>query len=168
MFWCTIVHEPPVLFAKTPGEKGNLHYVQVPSILPRYSKSPHLFGLSPHPSHHPPDVYGKSVVVLDETKQLQCRYATRCMLEGTTDQRGRLHPPQCTTLPSTRIIRCRVVCPQDSIAWFTLDAEPQTFSTANGAMTEWNEVVFTDESRILLQHHDCRIRIWRHRGETSE
>ncbi|GFW80764.1 transposable element Tcb1 transposase [Trichonephila clavipes] len=32
-------------------------------------------------------------------------------------------------------------------------------------VTEWNEVVFTDESRISLQHHDCRIRVWRHRGE---
>ncbi|GFT50491.1 transposable element Tcb1 transposase [Trichonephila clavipes] len=30
---------------------------------------------------------------------------------------------------------------------------------------EWNEVVFTDESRILLQHYDVRIRVWRHRGE---
>ncbi|GFU77241.1 transposable element Tcb1 transposase [Trichonephila clavipes] len=31
-------------------------------------------------------------------------------------------------------------------------------------MAEWNEVVFTDESRICLQHHDGRIRVWRHRG----
>ncbi|GFW40467.1 transposable element Tcb1 transposase [Trichonephila clavipes] len=30
---------------------------------------------------------------------------------------------------------------------------------------EWNEVVFTDESRICLQHHDGRIGVWRHRGE---
>ncbi|GFV65208.1 transposable element Tcb1 transposase [Trichonephila clavipes] len=30
---------------------------------------------------------------------------------------------------------------------------------------EWNEVIFTDESRICLQHHDGRIRVWRHRGE---
>ncbi|GFX07588.1 transposable element Tcb1 transposase [Trichonephila clavipes] len=30
---------------------------------------------------------------------------------------------------------------------------------------EWNEVVFTDESLICLQHHDGRIRVWRHRGE---
>ncbi|GFW21184.1 transposable element Tcb1 transposase [Trichonephila clavipes] len=30
---------------------------------------------------------------------------------------------------------------------------------------EWNEVVFTDESRICLQHPDGRIRVWRHRGE---
>ncbi|GFV83574.1 transposable element Tcb1 transposase [Trichonephila clavipes] len=26
---------------------------------------------------------------------------------------------------------------------------------------EWSEVVFTDESRICLQHHDGRIRVWR-------
>ncbi|GFV53829.1 transposable element Tcb1 transposase [Trichonephila clavipes] len=32
-------------------------------------------------------------------------------------------------------------------------------------VAEWNEVVFTDESRISLQHHDGRIRVWRHRGE---
>ncbi|GFU86583.1 transposable element Tcb1 transposase [Trichonephila clavipes] len=31
--------------------------------------------------------------------------------------------------------------------------------------TEWNEVVFTDESRICLQHHNGRIRVWRHRGD---
>ncbi|GFS73309.1 transposable element Tcb1 transposase [Trichonephila clavipes] len=30
---------------------------------------------------------------------------------------------------------------------------------------EWNEVVFIDESRICLQHHDGRIRVWRHHGE---
>ncbi|GFW37909.1 transposable element Tcb1 transposase [Trichonephila clavipes] len=30
---------------------------------------------------------------------------------------------------------------------------------------EWNEVAFTDESCICLQHHDGRIRVWRHRGE---
>ncbi|GFY05426.1 transposable element Tc1 transposase [Trichonephila clavipes] len=30
---------------------------------------------------------------------------------------------------------------------------------------EWNEVVFTDESSICLQHHDGRIRVWRHHGE---
>ncbi|GFW85328.1 transposable element Tcb1 transposase [Trichonephila clavipes] len=32
-------------------------------------------------------------------------------------------------------------------------------------VAEWNEVVFTDESRICVQHHDRRIRVWRHRGE---
>ncbi|UYV80976.1 hypothetical protein LAZ67_19002333 [Cordylochernes scorpioides] len=29
--------------------------------------------------------------------------------------------------------------------------------------SEWNEVVITDESRFCLQHHDGRIRVWRHR-----
>ncbi|GFY23628.1 transposable element Tcb1 transposase [Trichonephila clavipes] len=30
---------------------------------------------------------------------------------------------------------------------------------------EWNEVVFTDESCICLQHHNGRFRVWRYRGE---
>ncbi|KFM70456.1 Transposable element Tc1 transposase, partial [Stegodyphus mimosarum] len=30
---------------------------------------------------------------------------------------------------------------------------------------EWNEIVLTDESCFCLQHHDGRIRVWRHRGE---
>ncbi|UYV77406.1 hypothetical protein LAZ67_15000902 [Cordylochernes scorpioides] len=30
---------------------------------------------------------------------------------------------------------------------------------------DWNEIVFTDELRFCLQHHDGRIRVWRHRGE---
>ncbi|GFW71572.1 transposable element Tcb1 transposase [Trichonephila clavipes] len=30
---------------------------------------------------------------------------------------------------------------------------------------DWNEVVFTNESRICLQNHDGWIRVWRHRGE---
>ncbi|GFV21703.1 uncharacterized protein TNCV_164341 [Trichonephila clavipes] len=33
---------------------------------------------------------------------------------------------------------------------------------------EWNEIVFTDESRICLQHHDGRIRVWRLRGDDAE
>ncbi|GFV28568.1 transposable element Tcb1 transposase [Trichonephila clavipes] len=30
---------------------------------------------------------------------------------------------------------------------------------------KWNEVFFTDESRICLLHHDDWIQVWRHRGE---
>ncbi|GFS72595.1 transposable element Tcb1 transposase [Trichonephila clavipes] len=30
---------------------------------------------------------------------------------------------------------------------------------------EWNEFVFTDESRICLHHHDGRIRVWRPPGQ---
>ncbi|GFT56271.1 transposable element Tc1 transposase [Trichonephila clavipes] len=48
-----------------------------------------------------------------------------------------------------------------SIVWSTLDAEPQTWMW----VAEWNEVVFTDQSRICLQLHDGRIRVWRHRGD---
>ncbi|GFY15469.1 transposable element Tcb2 transposase [Trichonephila clavipes] len=29
-------------------------------------------------------------------------------------------------------------------------------------MAEWNELVFTDESRICLHHHDGRIQVWRY------
>ncbi|GFX06168.1 transposable element Tcb1 transposase [Trichonephila clavipes] len=32
-------------------------------------------------------------------------------------------------------------------------------------VAEWNGIVFTDESRICLQHHDSRIRAWRYREE---
>ncbi|GFV56767.1 transposable element Tc1 transposase [Trichonephila clavipes] len=32
-------------------------------------------------------------------------------------------------------------------------------------VAEWKEVVVTDESRICLQHRDCRIRVWRYREE---
>ncbi|GFW35459.1 transposable element Tcb1 transposase [Trichonephila clavipes] len=28
---------------------------------------------------------------------------------------------------------------------------------------EWNDVVFTDESRICLQHQNIRIRVWKYR-----
>ncbi|GFS49401.1 transposable element Tcb1 transposase [Trichonephila clavipes] len=63
------------------------------------------------------------------------RICDRWMQEGMMDRRGRSHPPQCPTSREDR----------------TTD--------------EWNEVVFTDESRICLQHHDGRIQVWRHRGE---
>ncbi|GFU91288.1 transposable element Tcb1 transposase [Trichonephila clavipes] len=32
-------------------------------------------------------------------------------------------------------------------------------------VAEWKEVVLTDKSHIGLQHHDGRIRVWRHHGE---
>ncbi|GFV79049.1 transposable element Tcb1 transposase [Trichonephila clavipes] len=32
-------------------------------------------------------------------------------------------------------------------------------------MAEWNEIVCTDEPKICMQHHDGRIRVWRHHGE---
>ncbi|GFY23745.1 transposable element Tcb1 transposase [Trichonephila clavipes] len=47
------------------------------------------------------------------------RICDRWMQEGTTDRRGRLHPPQCITSPEWSVRKT-------SIAWSTLDAEAQT------------------------------------------
>ncbi|GFT55406.1 transposable element Tcb1 transposase [Trichonephila clavipes] len=33
---------------------------------------------------------------------------------------------------------------------------------------EWKDIIFTDESRICLQHREGRIRVWRHRGERMQ
>ncbi|GFV60997.1 transposable element Tcb1 transposase [Trichonephila clavipes] len=57
-----------------------------------------------------------------------------------------------------------------SIAWSTLTQSHrrlrhQGFDERRMWATEWNIVVFTDKSRICLQHHDVRIRVWRHRGD---
>ncbi|GFW85052.1 HTH_38 domain-containing protein [Trichonephila clavipes] len=50
----------------------------------------------------------KSVVVLDETKPLM-RICDRWRQEGTTDRRGRSHPPQCITSREDRqIVRMAV------------------------------------------------------------
>ncbi|GFU41356.1 uncharacterized protein TNCV_3011731 [Trichonephila clavipes] len=43
----------------------------------------------------------------------------RWMQEGKTNRRGRSHSPQCTTSPEWSVRKT-------SIAWSTLDAEPQT------------------------------------------
>ncbi|GFX49673.1 transposable element Tcb1 transposase [Trichonephila clavipes] len=58
-----------------------------------------------------------------------------------------------------------------SIAWSTFDAKhhrrlrSQCCDERRMWVAEWNEFVVTDESCICLQHHDVRIRVWRHRGE---
>ncbi|GFX10689.1 transposable element Tcb1 transposase [Trichonephila clavipes] len=94
--------------------------------------------------------------------------------EGTTERRGRSHPPQCTTSLSVHIIRRRL---QESglSARRPLLGLPLTqnhrrlcYQWCNERlmwMAGWNEVAFTDESRICLQHLDSRIRVWRHLGE---
>ncbi|GFU97149.1 hypothetical protein TNCV_3130441 [Trichonephila clavipes] len=95
----------------------------------------------------------------------------RWMQEGTTDRRGRSNPPQCTTSREDRQLCCQRVPRKTSIAWSTLDAELQRRLRRQWCderrtwVAEWNEVVLTDESRICLQHHDGRIRVWRHHGE---
>ncbi|UYV77302.1 hypothetical protein LAZ67_15000423 [Cordylochernes scorpioides] len=55
-----------------------------------------------------------------------------------------------------------------SIASSTLDAEPQTSPppmVRRMWTAEWNEIVFTDELRICLQHQDGQILVWRHCGQ---
>ncbi|GFV69135.1 transposable element Tcb1 transposase [Trichonephila clavipes] len=130
----------------------------------------------------------------------------RWMQEGTTDQRGPSHPPQCTTSREDRqIMRMEVTDQSDTSRTVAQDIESVTHHSVSACTirrrlqqsglsarrpllglplkqnhrrlrrqwcderriwaTEWNELVFTDESRICLLHHDGRIRVWRHRGE---
>ncbi|GFV90342.1 transposable element Tc1 transposase [Trichonephila clavipes] len=99
------------------------------------------------------------------------RICDHWMQEGTTDRRGRSHPPQCTTLREDRQI---VHMAQSSLsARRPLLRLPLTQNhrrlccqwcdERKTLVAEWNEVVFTDESRICLQHPDGGIRVWRHR-----
>ncbi|GFU48867.1 transposable element Tcb1 transposase [Trichonephila clavipes] len=134
------------------------------------------------------------------------RICDHWMQEGTTDRRGRSHPPQCTTsredrqivrIPVTdRPVKSRTLSQHiESVTHHSVSARTiQCRSQQSGLSArrpllgllltqnhrchhhqwcderrmwaaEWKEVVFTDESRFCLQHHDGRIRVWRHRGE---
>ncbi|GFX24279.1 transposable element Tcb1 transposase [Trichonephila clavipes] len=134
------------------------------------------------------------------------RICDRWMQEGTTDRRGRSHPPQCTTSREDRqIVRMAVTdlsVPSRTVAQHIQSVTHHSVSartirrhlqqsglsarrpllglllTQNHRRlrrqwsderriwaAEWNEVAFTDESRICLQHPVDRIRVWRHRGE---
>ncbi|GFW38853.1 transposable element Tcb1 transposase [Trichonephila clavipes] len=90
------------------------------------------------------------------------------MQEGTTDQRGRSHPPQYTTSLSARTIRRRLqqsgLSARRPLLGLPLTQNyrhlrRQWYNERRMGVAEWNEVVFTDESRICLQHHDGRIRV---------
>ncbi|GFS92529.1 transposable element Tcb1 transposase [Trichonephila clavipes] len=102
------------------------------------------------------------------------RICDRWRQEGTTDRRGRSHPPQCTTSLSARTIRRRLqqsgLSTRRPLLGLPLTQNHrrlhrQWCEERRIWAAEWNEVVFTDESRICLQHHYGRIRVWRHRGE---
>ncbi|GFU73855.1 transposable element Tcb1 transposase [Trichonephila clavipes] len=129
------------------------------------------------------------------------RICDRWMQEGTTDRRGRSHPPQCTTSREDRqIVRMAVTSRTiaqhiESVTHHSVSARTIRRRSKQSGLSarrpllglpltqsqkclcrqwcderrtwaaEWNEVVFTDESRIFLQNHDCWIRVWRHRGE---
>ncbi|GFV39248.1 transposable element Tcb1 transposase [Trichonephila clavipes] len=130
----------------------------------------------------------------------------RWMQEGTTDGRGRSHPPQCTTsredrqivhmAVTDRSVTSRTVAQHiESVTHHAVSARTIRHRLQQSGLSarhpllglpltqnyrrlrrqrcderrmwvaEWNEVVFTNESRTCLQHHDGRIRVWRHRGE---
>ncbi|GFW43751.1 transposable element Tcb2 transposase [Trichonephila clavipes] len=98
----------------------------------------------------------------------------RWMQERTTEGRGRSHPPQCTTSLSARTIRCRLqqsgLSARRPLLGLSLTQNHrrlcrQWCDERRIWAAEWNEVVFTDESHICLQHHDGWIRVWRHCGE---
>ncbi|GFV01532.1 transposable element Tcb1 transposase [Trichonephila clavipes] len=105
------------------------------------------------------------------------------MQESTTDRRDRSHPPQCTTSREDRQI-VRMAVTDRSVTSRTQSGLSARLPLLGLPLTqnhrrlrrqwcderrtwvaEWNEVVFTDESRIYLQRHDGRIRVRRHRGE---
>ncbi|GFY14199.1 transposable element Tcb1 transposase [Trichonephila clavipes] len=98
----------------------------------------------------------------------------RWMKKGWPDRRRRSHPPQCTTSLSARTIRRHLQ--QNGLSarrpLLGLDLTQnhrrlrhQWYDERRMWAAEWNEVVFTDESRICLQHHVDRIRVWRLRGD---
>ncbi|GFX28669.1 transposable element Tcb1 transposase [Trichonephila clavipes] len=72
------------------------------------------------------------------------RICDRWIQEGTTDRCDRSHPPQCTTSRGDRqIVRMAVT-----------DRSVTSRTVAQHI-----------ESRICHQHHDGRIRVWRHHGQ---
>ncbi|GFX70635.1 transposable element Tcb1 transposase [Trichonephila clavipes] len=94
--------------------------------------------------------------------------------EGMMDRHGRSHPYQCTTSISV----CTIQHPlQQSgrsarrpllglpLAQNHRSVCRQWCNERRMWVAEWNEVAFTDESHICLQHHDGQIRVWTHHGE---
>ncbi|GFT87729.1 transposable element Tcb1 transposase [Trichonephila clavipes] len=113
----------------------------------------------------------KSVVVLDETKQLQIvrigltdrSVASRTVaqhIESVTQ-----HSVSARTI--RRRLQQRCLSARRPLLGLTLTQNHRRLRHEERRMwvAELNEVVFTDESRICLQHPDGRIRVWRHRGE---
>ncbi|GFY05181.1 transposable element Tc1 transposase [Trichonephila clavipes] len=101
------------------------------------------------------------------------RKCHRWMLEDAMDRRGRSHSPQCITSLSARTIRRRLqqsgLSARRPLLGLPLTQNHrrlrrQWCDERRMWVAELNEVVFTDESRICLQHHDGWIRVWRHCG----
>ncbi|GFT78412.1 transposable element Tcb1 transposase [Trichonephila clavipes] len=112
-----------------------------------------------------------SRVVRNQTTVM--RIWERWMQVGTKVRRGRLHPPQCTTLSEhtiQRLLQHSGLSTKRLLLGIPLTQNHKRLchkwcDERRIWVAEWNEVVFIDESRICVQHHDRRIRVRRHRGE---
>ncbi|GFV73517.1 transposable element Tcb1 transposase [Trichonephila clavipes] len=102
------------------------------------------------------------------------RLCDRCMQEGTTDRRAP-HPVKtgkfvCAYHTIRRRLKQSGLSARRPLLGLPLTQNHtrlchQWCDERMMWVAAWNEVVFTDESRICLQHHDGRIQVWRHRGE---
>ncbi|GFX79634.1 transposable element Tc1 transposase [Trichonephila clavipes] len=117
---------------------------------------------------------GKSVVVFDETKQLQIVRITvtdRSVISRTVAQHLESvthHSVSARTI--RRYLQQSGLSARRPLLGLPLSQNHrrlcrQWCDERRMWGAEWNEVVFTDESRICLQHQDGRIRVWRHHGE---
>ncbi|GFW32004.1 transposable element Tcb1 transposase [Trichonephila clavipes] len=114
------------------------------------------------------------------------RICDRSMQEGTTDRRGRSHPPQRTTsredrkivlmtvmdhsVPSRTVAQHIESVTHHSVSARTIRLHLQHSLSARRPLlgihlTQKHRRLRRPRSRICLQHHDGRIRVWRHRGE---
>ncbi|GFU70033.1 transposable element Tcb1 transposase [Trichonephila clavipes] len=102
------------------------------------------------------------------------RICDRWMQEGTADRRGQSRPPQCTTLLSACTIRRRLqlsgLPARRPLLGLPLTQNHrrlrrQWCDERRMWVTELKDIVFTDESRTCLKHHNGWIRVWKHRGE---
>ncbi|GFV67585.1 transposable element Tcb1 transposase [Trichonephila clavipes] len=98
------------------------------------------------------------------------RICDRWMQEGTTNRCGRSHPLKCTSSHEDSRLQQSGLSTRRPLLGLPLTQNHrrlhrQWCDERTMWVAKWNEVVFTDESRICLQHHDSRIRVWRHRGE---
>ncbi|GFY22420.1 transposable element Tcb1 transposase [Trichonephila clavipes] len=97
------------------------------------------------------------------------RIFDRGMQEGTMDRRAQSHPPQCSTSLRRRLQQSGLSTRRPLLGLPLTQnhrrLHHQWCDERRVWAAEWNEVVFTDESHICLQHHDGWIRIWRHCGE---
>ncbi|GFT32472.1 transposable element Tcb1 transposase [Trichonephila clavipes] len=107
-----------------------------------------------------------------EDRQIVCMAVTDCSVTSRTVAQ---HIESVTHhSESARTIRCRLQHSGLSerrpllglaLTWNHRRLHRQWYDERRMWAAEWNGGVFTDESRICLQHHDGRIRVWRHRGE---